>query len=247
MKSKTAACCVLTFHRIVDECKRSHDISWPSFCRVLDAIEVDVATELRLRPNSGRWVVLTFDDGTVDHAEVGRALAERHLPGIFFVPAGMVGSRGFLMEDQLRELSAAGHVIGSHGFHNVRFESLTEAELSQEVRGSKARLQDILGVPVTYLAPPGGSKHPSLVKELHESRFSAARSVRWGIYGSEADRWRIPCIPVTELTISRGWVERVLTTWRLPPSMRVVWSAKELLPGDARSAVHAWSHRGSHE
>ncbi len=137
--------------------------------------------------------------------------------------------------------------IGSHGFHNIRFDGLAPAELRREVRSSKERLEEVIGATVAYLAPPGGSEHPLLTQELGESGYSAARSVRWGIYRSEADRWRIPSVPVTELTIARGWVERVLTDWSLPWTMRAVWSAKELLPANARSAARAWSHRRTRE
>jgi peptidoglycan/xylan/chitin deacetylase (PgdA/CDA1 family) len=244
MRSGEPSRCVLTLHRVIDRPSRDHDVSWASFIRVLDTIDDDVTTDLRLRPDSGRSVVLTFDDGSVDHAEVGRALAERQLSGIFFVPAGTVGTTGCLTEGQLRELRATGHVIGSHGFHNIRFDGLTPAELTVEVRGSKTRLQEILGEDVRYLAPPGGSEHPLLVKELEQGGFNAARSVRWGMHRSDDERWRIPCIPVTELTISRGWVQRALAAWHLPLAMRFAWAAKELLPTNARSSVRAWSHRG---
>ena len=247
MKSTQAARCVLTFHRIVDRVERDHDVSWPSFLRILDTIRDRITTDLRLRPETGREVVLTFDDGSPDHAAVGRELAVRQVAGIFFVPAGMIGSRGFLNEGELHELHAEGHIIGSHGFNNIRLSGLLPSELRQELRGSRERLQNLLGTTIGYLSTPGGSNHPLLAKELEESGFSAARSMRWGVHRREADRWRIPCIPVTELTISRGWVERVLAGWRLPVPMRVVWGVKELLPPDARSAVRSWSHRVSRE
>ena len=57
-----------TVHRVVDVPERDHDISWPSFFRVLDMIDDEVTTELRLGQDSGRGVVLTFDDGSTDHA-----------------------------------------------------------------------------------------------------------------------------------------------------------------------------------
>lgn len=239
--------CILTFHRVTDEPTRDHDVSWPSFLQVLDSIEAEVSTELRLRARSGRSVVLTFDDGTADHAAIGRVLAERNLTGIFFVPAGAIGMPGFLTEAELREFIPAGHLVGSHGFHNVRFDRLTATELAQEVRGSKSRLEEILGAAVDYLAAPGGSTHPVLVKQLEEAGFSAARSVRWGIHRSDQDRWRIPCVPVTELTISRRWVQRAITAWRLPPAMRFVWTAKELLPAGVRANMRNWSHRRSRD
>ena len=89
-----------------------------------------------------------------------------------------------MTEDQLCGLHAEGHVIGSHGFHNIRFDGLAPAELRREVRSSKERLEEVIGATVAYLAPPGGSEHPLLTQELGESGYSAARSVRWGIYRS---------------------------------------------------------------
>ena len=247
MKATGPARCVLMFHRIVDVHERDHDVSWQSLMRVLDGIDGHVTTELELTPESGSGIVLTFDDGSADHAAVGDALAQRNLPGIFFVPAGMLGTRGFLADSQLRELHTSGHVVGSHGFLNIRLDGLSSRQSKNEVHASKERLQDILGTPVRLFAPPGGSEHPSLVPELEKGGFHGSRSVRWGIYRSKAERWRIPCIPVTEMTIARGWVQQALSESRLPWTMRAIWSAKELLPMGVRASVRARRHRAWRE
>lgn len=241
-QGESSSRCVLMFHRIVDVHERDHDVSWPSFFRALRAIRNDVTTNLRLS-DPGACVVLTFDDGTSDHAQVGQVLADQGLQAIFFVPAGVIGLAGFLARDEVCGLHERGHVVGSHGLRNIRLTGLSVPELRREVRESKQLLDEIVGSAPTYFSPPGGSDHPLLIDELAKNGFVASRSVRWGVHRSEADRWHIPCIPVTEFTVSRGWVEHVLTRWSLPLSMRSVWVAKEHLPV-IRSVARALSHRG---
>lgn len=233
--------CVLTLHRVVKAPERPHDISWDSLHRLLDVVS-HVTAELELSSDVQRSVAITLDDGTRDHAEVGELLETRSLRGIFFVPPSALGRRGFLTESQLGELRRQGHEIGSHGLNNVRFDRLSSAQLRRELRVSKERLEDVIQRDVRYLAPPGGSNHPDLVKELQESGYRAARCVRWGIHDSPAQRWRIPSIPVTEFTISRGWVNRVLATWQLPWTMEFIWFGKELLPIRTRSRVRGWTN-----
>lgn len=217
--------------------ERDHDVSWPSFLRVLETIQSDTATTDLTTPRHGRRVALTFDDGTDDHAVVGSVLAENNLRGLFFVPAGSIGAPGYLTERDLRALKAQGHVIGSHGFSNVRLEGLTVRSLQQEIVRSKHRLEEIIGNEVLLFAPPGGSRHPQLAHELAAEGFAASRSVRWGIYRCEAEKWTIPCVPVTELTVRRRWVQHAATRWNLPLAMRVVWVGKESLPGRLRPAT----------
>jgi peptidoglycan/xylan/chitin deacetylase (PgdA/CDA1 family) len=243
MSARGPALCVLAFHRVVDVRERDHDVSWPSFEHLLDLIEDEVTSDLHLTKGAGRGVVLSFDDGTEDHARVGAALAERGLRGLFFVPAGLVGSHGFLSDDGVRQLAAQYHTIGSHGLSNVRLDGLEPSALRREVQGSTAKLQNVIGTEVAYFSPVGGSEHPLLTEELERAGCTASRSMRWGIHRSEAERWRIPCVPVTELTIGRGWVEAALGQFALPRTMRVVGTAKNLIPAGPRTTIRGWSHR----
>ena len=118
--------------------------------------------------SGGRRVVLTFDDGTVDHLDVGRALAERLVRAIFFVPAATVGEEEFLSREHLCELRDHGHVIGSHGFVHTPLDRLSSTEVALAVRRSKDFLESALSAPVQYFAPPGGREHACLRGELSE-------------------------------------------------------------------------------
>ena len=80
----------------------------------------------------------TFDDGNVsDVTEALPALAERGLSAQVFVCAGRFGTDGFLTEEQVRELRAAGMSIGSHGMDHVRWRKLDEPRIGREVVEAK--------------------------------------------------------------------------------------------------------------
>lgn len=101
---------------------------------------------------------VTVDDGGVSYytliADTLEALGWR---GHCFVTTGMIGRRGFLTEDQIRELDARGHVIGSHSAsHPTRFSTSSIDDMRREWTHSRQALEDILGHRVTVASVPGG-------------------------------------------------------------------------------------------
>jgi hypothetical protein len=61
--------------------------------------------------------------------------------------------------------------------------------------------------------------------------------MRWGVYVAGSDRWRIPVIPVTELTVRRGWVVQALMELRLPLAMRILRTGRRVLPTRVATAA----------
>jgi peptidoglycan/xylan/chitin deacetylase (PgdA/CDA1 family) len=241
---------VLAFHRVVARRERDHDLTWAAFVDFLDRVGAshDFQGELDQAP-TGRKIVLSFDDATTDHARVGEELARRGLPGIFFVPTGRLGAAGYLQPEDLAELRARGHTVASHGVTHRLLDTLSPAEVAQEVESSKLELEDLLGVTVAYFAPPGGVAVAGLDAVLARAGYRASRSMRWGVYTSERDRWQIPVLPVTELTVQRGWLDAALATWRVPSVMRAVAAGRRLAPRTLRPRLRSLAHRlggGSH-
>src|SRR4051812_23698238 len=103
-------------------------------------------------------VLLTFDDGGVSfHTPIASLLEQRGWRGHFFVTTDRIGTPGFLTEQQLRDLHARGHVIGSHSCsHPTRMAALTRSDLDGEWRQSVARLSQILSSEITTASVPGG-------------------------------------------------------------------------------------------
>src|ERR1041384_3494260 len=109
-------------------------------------------------PDSAIPATLTFDDGGVSYYTViADRLEAMGLRGYCFVTSDYGGTRGFLTEEQMRELDARGHVLGTHSAsHPPRFSALTPAEMRGQWLDSRHQLEDILGRAVTVAPVPGG-------------------------------------------------------------------------------------------
>jgi peptidoglycan/xylan/chitin deacetylase (PgdA/CDA1 family) len=237
--------CVLTFHRVVTRPERDHDLRSTSFLTLLDELRgggcrftVDLSGE-ELATGA---VVLTFDDGTEDHRSVAEELAIRTIPAVFFVSAANTAAAGHLGADELRELRSLGHVIGSHAVDHVPLDTMSRAEVVRQIRESKRWLEETVGSEVRYFAPPGGIAPSFLKDELAPAGYSACRSMQWGIYRSPRQRWAIPCLPVTELTVARRWISSAARRRKMPASMRIAAYGRRVIPRNLRARVRSLVH-----
>jgi polysaccharide deacetylase family protein (PEP-CTERM system associated) len=127
-------------------------------------------------------------------ASTGRLLerlADHQVCGTFFV-LGWVAAR---FPAFVREIQAAGHEIGSHGYWHRLIYSQTPVEFRSDVRQSKQVIEDAIGQPVTaYRAPSFSITLSSLwaPQILVEEGFRVDSSVfptrhdRYGIPGAKA-------------------------------------------------------------
>jgi peptidoglycan/xylan/chitin deacetylase (PgdA/CDA1 family) len=240
---------VLALHRVVECPELGHDVSWEQFARLVSALlDVDAVGATLEPPLAGRSAVMTFDDGTRDHVTVGEYLAERGIGAIFFVPSGRIGEPAHLSTEQVAALRDQGHTVGSHTRSHRLLDRLSSGDVVKEVTTSKEMLEQIVGHRIDYFAPPGGVKVPQLDEVLEASGYRACRTMRWGVYEYERQRWTIPVVPVTELSARRGWIDDSLLHSRLPRTMRAVGAAKGILPpklrGRLRGAASTLAARG---
>lgn len=129
-----------------------------AFERHLDAL---AATGLRVGALSAALpepeLLLTFDDGGASASLAADALERRGWRGQFFVTTGRLDTPGFLSSEQVRELAARGHAIGSHSHsHPTYMGRLGDDELMHEWTRSRAALGEILGEPPQSASIPGG-------------------------------------------------------------------------------------------
>ena len=242
----TRPSCVLTLHRVVESPESVHDIGWVDFNRLLDALD-SFSFAAGLTPNvlSEEPVVLTFDDGTADHIGVAEALSEREIGAIFFVTSALLGTPGYLSRVDVVAIQRMGHVIGSHAAHHRHLSHLEPAELSQELSESRHALEELLGVPVTLFAPPGGVVSRELLRAIPRHGYEACRLTRWGLYSSASERWTIPSVPVTSFTLNSGWVSKCVRARRMPLAMRAAWMFRSVAPARAAVPLRAWLHHRS--
>lgn len=146
----------------------SYKIALPDFERHLDAIArrsrvaASRATDWLASPGPERPLFITFDDGGVSaYTCIADALERHGWRGHFFVTAGQIGTPTFLSAAQMRELTARGHIIGSHSFsHPKRMGGCAPDVILDEWRRSVAIISDILGEAVLTASVPGGFYTP---------------------------------------------------------------------------------------
>lgn len=150
-----------------------------------------------------RLALVTFDDAYRDFRQFAwPILADLDVPATLFVIADAIGGwndwddlaprrHRHLTAGELRELHAAGVVIGSHTCSHRPLVRLSDAELMSELRDSRHRLEDLLGGAVTTLAYPGGAaglREQIAARQWYELAFA----VDPGPLGPFCDPYLIP-------------------------------------------------------
>ena len=158
-----------------------------------------------------RSFVLTFDDGfsgLYDHARP--VLRELGWPATVFLVAGMIGGDDswamaahptwppspLLDAAQIAAMSADGFSFHSHSLGHRSLGGLADSELEDEVAGSRARLQALLGGPIDFFAYPYGHHDERVVAAVKAAGYRAAFSVLSGFNRRDVDRYRIPRLDV---------------------------------------------------
>jgi peptidoglycan/xylan/chitin deacetylase (PgdA/CDA1 family) len=101
---------------------------------------------------------ITFDDGHQSQfAHALPVLEEARQKATFFITAGWTGTRGdYMTWAQLRQLTALGHQVQAHGLTHALLTHCAADQLTAELRDSKRRLEDGLGLSVDAISMPGG-------------------------------------------------------------------------------------------
>ncbi|HVO51726.1 MAG TPA: polysaccharide deacetylase family protein [Thermoanaerobaculia bacterium] len=157
--------------------------------------------------SGGKPVVLTFDDGY--EGVLTRALPVLRSHGFsatVFVVSGKTGGVNdwdgetpgdvLLSEEGVRALHAAGIEIGSHGATHRALPSVSDAELDDEVRGSKAALEAMTAAPVVSFCYPYGAFDDRSVAAVRGAGYRAATVIRGGIVSDLSDPFRLKRVAV---------------------------------------------------
>jgi glycosyltransferase involved in cell wall biosynthesis/peptidoglycan/xylan/chitin deacetylase (PgdA/CDA1 family) len=182
--------------------------------------------ENRLPP--ARSVVLTFDDGYSDTAEVAAPMIRRRgIQATVFVVSGAMGDanrwtgtgplagRPLFSWDGARALRRDGIAIGAHTVSHPRLTDLDGDRAEREVVESRAQLERELGSPVRHFAYPYGKTSPEIEDLVGRAGYSSAGGISPGANG--------PAVPLHDLRR----VE-VLGTWSLPRFAAAVWLGRPL-------------------
>ena len=150
--------------------------------------------------------LLTFDDGFLGlHEHAFPILEQLAFPAVVFLVSALTGKRDewcrasnpsgaaypLLDRHHILEMSAHGFDFQSHTRHHADLPTLDDGCLADELGGSKAELEDLLGKPVDHLAYPFGRYDERVLRAACAAGYRAAFSVQPGFNRQDIDRFRI--------------------------------------------------------
>lgn len=156
---------------------------------------------------------ITFDDGNTSDLEIALPeLRKRRLPATFFLCSGRLQAPDYLNRDAVRELIAAGMVIGSHGMHHRDWRTLDKPELVDEVSAARKRLEDVCGLPVTKAAVPFGSYDRRVLTQLRVEGFECVYTSDGGF--ARCGAWLKPRNTMGMASRQQDIEDLAITSWR---------------------------------
>ncbi len=97
--------------------------------------------------------------------------------------------------------------VGAHTVTHPTLSTLPPATQRDEILGSKARLEEILGHPVTSFSYPYGNRSAETVGIVRNAGFACACSTRTDVVGPSTNRFRLPRVQVQD------WDGEEFATW----------------------------------
>ncbi len=102
-------------------------------------------------------IIVTFDDGHISNYNAAKIIFDNNYGcADFFINPDKVGDENYMSWSQIRELSAMGMSIQSHGLDHQYLSDCSDDELLRQLKQSKLIIEKKIGNKVTILAPPGG-------------------------------------------------------------------------------------------
>jgi polysaccharide deacetylase family sporulation protein PdaB len=131
-------------------------------------------------------IALTFDDGPHSKytPQILKLLAKYNAKATFFV----TGERVELYPDITRQISNAGHEIGSHTFSHPRLASISEKNLKNELRLTENVVERITGKHIALFRPVGGYYNDLVVNTAAKEGY---RVILWS-WNHDSKDWQKP-------------------------------------------------------
>ena len=126
-------------------------------------------------PLPSKPVMLSFDDTDLEQYSIAYPEMQKyHFKGVFFIMTVSLNRPRYMSSQQVKELSDAGNVIGSHTWdhHNVKQYQGKDWEI--QIDKPTKLLETITGKPIRYFAYPFGLWNKQAIPELKKRNFVAA-------------------------------------------------------------------------
>jgi peptidoglycan-N-acetylglucosamine deacetylase len=159
------------------------------------------------RPNE---IALTYDDGPNPTAtpHLLEVLARHQVRATFF----LIGNFVRQCPDLVRQIAAAGHLIGNHTMTHPWLPFHSVARIREELSACNKSLEDALGIPVHYFRPPHGARRPYVLRTARELGLIP---VQWNIIAGD---WK----PIGATTIAARVIKGITRNQRRNQASNIV-------------------------
>ena len=120
-------------------------------------------------------IMLTFDDTKLDQYTVAVPEMKKYgFKAVFFIMTVSLGKPNYMSKAQVKELSDAGHVIGSHTYDHQNVKKYQGEDWVTQIEKPTKTLKEITGKDVKYFAYPFGLWNKEAIPELKKRGFTSA-------------------------------------------------------------------------
>ena len=136
---------------------------------------------------STQSAVITFDDGYGDfYTDVFPLLKKYHMRATIYIIYDYIGRKGFLNEQQIRELVDSDLVeIGSHTLDHIYLKQASKNYADKQIIESKKKFEEQFGIKIFTFAYPYGAFNDDNIKSVQNAGYTAAVSVISGVMQSK--------------------------------------------------------------
>ncbi|MGB4399839.1 MAG: polysaccharide deacetylase family protein, partial [Daejeonella sp.] len=120
-------------------------------------------------------IMLTFDDTKLDQWTVALPEMKKYgFKGVFFIMTVSLGRPNYLSREQVKQMSDAGHVIGSHTYDHQNVKKYQGEDWVTQIEKPTKTLQEVTGKDIKYFAYPFGLWNKEAIPELKKRGFTSA-------------------------------------------------------------------------
>ena len=120
-------------------------------------------------------IMITFDDTREEQFSIGAAEMKKYgFKGVFFVMTVSINRPNYLTKEQIKNLSDGGHVVAAHTWDHHMVTKYTGDDWNTQLVKPKAKLEDVIGKPVTDFAYPFGLWNTTAIPEIKKSGYQMA-------------------------------------------------------------------------
>ncbi|MFA9192378.1 polysaccharide deacetylase family protein [Flavobacterium sp. FZUC8N2.13] len=165
------------------------------------------------KPLPAKPVMITFDDTRGEQYSIGAAEMKKHnFKGVFFVMTVSIDRPNYLSTTAIKNLSDAGNCIAAHTWDHHMVTKYAGEDWNTQLVKPKAKLEEIIGKPITNFAYPFGLWNKEAIPEIKKSGYKMA-------YTLSTKRDSIdPLFTIRRMIVSGNW-----STDRMMESMKTTF------------------------